>query len=103
VTTCITRSCRLDLIRAVEGDDWSSVIDGQTAETVVQPAEPAAASAPSPINSPFTRANVHRSIGDRENRIGLVHQAVVASQCHVQAAVGASSRMCAAAALSLQC
>jgi Fe-S cluster biogenesis protein NfuA len=59
---------RLDLIRAVEGDDWSSVIDGQTAETVAPPAaEPvAAAAAAAPIDSPFSRVNVHRSIGNGE-------------------------------------
>ncbi|CAL8472276.1 g11818 [Coccomyxa elongata] len=57
---------RLNLIRAVEGDDWSAVIDGQTAETVAGNGAPAEA-APGPQHpaaTPFARASVHRSIGD---------------------------------------
>ena len=65
--------CRLNLIQAVEGDDWSSVIDAQTAETAPagspaaaaqagDAADAAAAPAP-PIESPFARASVHRTIG----------------------------------------
>ncbi len=34
---------RLNLIKAVEGDDWSSVIDGQTQETMPDPAAATAA------------------------------------------------------------
>ncbi len=59
---------RLDLIRAVEGDDWSTVIDGQTAETVQpltdEPAVAAAAAPLQPIESPFSHVNVHRAIGE---------------------------------------
>lgn len=60
---------RLNLIKAVEGDDWSAVIDGQTSETVV----PAAEEAPPPpaitgqLESPFSRVNVHRSIGNSDS------------------------------------
>lgn len=43
---------RLNLIKAVEGDDWSEVIDKQTQETV------------SPIVTPFARASVHRAVGE---------------------------------------
>ena len=50
--------------RAVEGDDWSSVIDGQTAETLVQGGNPAEESSQHPIATPFARASVHRSIGE---------------------------------------
>ncbi len=50
--------------RAVEGDDWSSVIDGQTAETLVQGGNPAEDSSQHPIATPFARASVHRSIGE---------------------------------------
>ncbi|GMH45517.1 hypothetical protein BSKO_13474 [Bryopsis sp. KO-2023] len=56
---------RLRMIAAVEGDDWSEVIDGQT-KTTIDPerAGVAAASAPEQIVSPFARARVHRSIGN---------------------------------------
>jgi hypothetical protein len=59
---------RLNLIQAVEGDDWSSVIDAQTAETApagspAAAAADAAAAPASPIESPFSRASVHRTIG----------------------------------------
>ncbi|EIE23413.1 NifU-domain-containing protein [Coccomyxa subellipsoidea C-169] len=54
---------RLNLIRAVEGDDWSSVIDGQTAQTIEDSGN--GAEAPThPASTPFARASVHRSIGD---------------------------------------
>ena len=54
------------MIAAVEGDDWSAVIDEQTSQTVAQP--PATAAAPQ-ISSPFSRANVHRSIGSTSTRV----------------------------------
>ena len=55
---------RLNLIAAVEGDDWSAVIDAQTSATLPEPLQPAAPSAAAPqIESPFSHANVHRSIG----------------------------------------
>lgn len=54
--------CRLQLIAAVEGDDWSAVIDGQTAQTVRPPVRDAA---PEQISSPFSRVSVHRTIGER--------------------------------------
>lgn len=69
----VVPACRLNLIRAVEGDDWSAVIDAQTAETTPVPgagpaadadASAAAAAPASPIESPFSRVNVHRSIGE---------------------------------------
>jgi len=52
---------RLQLIAAVEGDDWSAIIDSQTALTE----SPRAAVAPpvQQISSPFSRARVHSSIG----------------------------------------
>ena len=50
--------------RAVEGDDWSSVVDGQTAETVEpELVEAQLRAARNPIATPFARASVHRSIG----------------------------------------
>lgn len=50
--------------RAVEGDDWSSVVDGQTAETVApELVEAQLRAARNPIATPFARASVHRSIG----------------------------------------
>ena len=58
--------------RAVEGDDWSSVIDGQTAETLVHGGNPAEESSQHPIATPFARASVHRSIGQPLKRITLV-------------------------------
>eukprot|EP00898_Chlorokybus_atmophyticus_P007762 jgi/Chlat1/7988/Chrsp7S07745 len=50
---------RLNLLRAVEGDDWSGVIDGQTKETVAIPSRTPIPS-PAPVEqivSPFARAN----------------------------------------------
>ncbi len=61
MTGCFTGWCR-----AVEGDDWSAVIDGQTAETVAgngAPAEAAPVGPQHPAATPFARASVHRSIG----------------------------------------
>lgn len=56
---------RVHASRAVEGDDWSSVIDGQTAETLADGGNPAAEEAGQyPIATPFARASVHRSIGE---------------------------------------
>ena len=52
------------LSRAVEGDDWSSVIDGQTAETLADGGNPAEDDNQYPIATPFARASVHRSIGE---------------------------------------
>ena len=50
--------------RAVEGDDWSSVIDGQSAETLApELVEAQLRAARNPIATPFSRASVHRSIG----------------------------------------
>ena len=39
------------------------MIDGQTAETLVQGSNPAEESSQHPIATPFARASVHRSIG----------------------------------------
>lgn len=61
---------RLKLIQAVQGDDWSAVIDGQSKETlarqttVTKAGENAQIPVDSQITSPFTRASVHRKIGD---------------------------------------
>lgn len=52
------------LSRAVEGDDWSSVIDGQTAETIADGGNPVQDTNQYPIATPFARASVHRSIGE---------------------------------------
>ena len=52
------------LSRAVEGDDWSSVIDGQTAETIADGGNPVEDTNQYPIATPFARASVHRSIGE---------------------------------------
>ena len=59
--------------RAVEGDDWSSVVDGQTAETVApELVEAQLRAARNPIATPFARASVHRSIGARQHsRLGI--------------------------------
>ena len=48
---------------AVEGDDWSAVIDGQTAEAVGRPPASPPASPPPPPVTPFARAAVHRVVG----------------------------------------
>jgi len=57
------------LHRAVEGDDWSSVIDGQTSETVAPALVDAQLrAARNPIATPFARASVHRSIGAAARR-----------------------------------
>ncbi|KAK9833449.1 hypothetical protein WJX81_006415 [Elliptochloris bilobata] len=59
------RERRLNLIRAVEGDDWSSVVDGQTTETVApELVEAQLRAARNPIATPFAHASVHRSIGN---------------------------------------
>ncbi|KAK9905518.1 hypothetical protein WJX75_001443 [Coccomyxa subellipsoidea] len=55
---------RLNMIRAVEGDDWSAVIDGQTAETLADSNTNGAEAPQHPAATPFARASVHRSIGD---------------------------------------
>lgn len=59
-----TQCRRLNLIKAVEGDDWSSVIDEQTQSTVSSPAAVDNSNEPAhPAASPFSRAAVHRGIG----------------------------------------
>ncbi|KAL6784912.1 NFU3 [Auxenochlorella protothecoides x Auxenochlorella symbiontica] len=75
---------RLKLLKAVEGDDWSAVIDRQTEEVaashsadLADAATPqsqsseggsahGAAQPPPPIASPFTQAAVHRQVGNQE-------------------------------------
>ena len=52
----------MQLIAAVEGDDWSAVIDGQTAQTV-QPREEDTEPPAQQISSPFSRVSVHSTIG----------------------------------------
>ncbi|KAK9852334.1 hypothetical protein WJX84_005018 [Apatococcus fuscideae] len=42
---------RLQLIKAVEGDDWSSVIDGQTQDTLDASASPSSASVPTSLST----------------------------------------------------
>jgi Fe-S cluster biogenesis protein NfuA len=76
---------RADMIKALERDDWSAVVDGQTRETVaaggVEPkplgmsaraardaadaaaADPSAAPKAPYVVSPFSRAAVHRAVG----------------------------------------
>ena len=50
--------------RAVEGDNWSSVIDGQTSDTIDPTlVEARMKAALHPIATPFSQASVHRSIG----------------------------------------
>jgi len=79
LTWCLTRclkamyalqtSTTTALHRAVEGDDWSSVIDGQTSETVAPALVDAQLrAARNPIATPFARASVHRSIGAAARR-----------------------------------
>lgn len=66
-----SRERRLKLMRAVEGDNWSAVIDSQTRETYDPQAAAAAATAASAaagatagaVVSPFASASVHRKIG----------------------------------------
>ena len=53
----------------MEGDDWSSVIDGQTAETIADGGNPAEDTSQYPVATPFARASVHRSIGERQPAI----------------------------------
>ncbi|CAK0783212.1 hypothetical protein CVIRNUC_006411 [Coccomyxa viridis] len=60
------RTRRLNLIKAVEGDDWSSVIDGQTAETIADGGNPVEDTNQYPVATPFARASVHRSIGEAQ-------------------------------------
>lgn len=67
---------RLKMIKAVEGDDWSAVIDEQTQETVGQSA---GAPVQEPIISPFTRAQVHRSIGNTKETAELTPKNVDAA------------------------
>ena len=62
-TAIMRQKVCLHIFRAVEGDDWSSVIDGQTAETIAN-ANPVDDTNQYPIATPFARASVHRSIGD---------------------------------------
>jgi len=78
-----TKQRRLNTIKAMEGGDWSEVIDKQTTEAVGGPTPPpepptssAAASSTAtgdaasttaggqPIASPFARARVHRTVGE---------------------------------------
>ncbi|CAD7698767.1 unnamed protein product [Ostreobium quekettii] len=62
---------RMRTIRAVEGDDWSAVIDEQTRQ--------AAGGAPEPVISPFARAQVHRKIGNASQRAELTVENVDAA------------------------
>jgi Fe-S cluster biogenesis protein NfuA len=61
---------RLKTIAAMEGGDWSAVIDAQTQETLPAearaggPSSGAAAAASGPVTSPFARAAVHRAVGN---------------------------------------
>lgn len=75
-----SRTRRLKLIAAVEGDDWSEVIQEQSAEAVVGSARQQAqqaggealappAAAP-PIVTPFARASVHRAVGNSSAAAG---------------------------------
>jgi Fe-S cluster biogenesis protein NfuA len=52
---------RDNIMKAVSGDDWSSVIDEQTQETVVPPAKEQAPA--TPIVSPFTTSAVQETAG----------------------------------------
>lgn len=58
--------------RAVEGDDWSAVIDGQTAETLADSNTNGAEAPQHPAATPFARASVHRSIGARSSSAATV-------------------------------
>lgn len=64
------RERRLKLIAAVEGDDWSEVIQQQTAEAVAagrgqdQDEQEAATSTQQQPVTPFARASVHRAVGE---------------------------------------
>lgn len=67
---------RLKMIKAVEGDDWSAVIDEQTKEAVGQAAGTPDRMAQDPIISPFTRAQVHRRIGNTKETAELTPENV---------------------------
>lgn len=59
---------RLNLIKAVKGDNWSAVIDEQTKATLpaaaAAEAPPAPAAEPAAVVTPFANARVHREIGN---------------------------------------
>lgn len=71
--TCVqvdARTRRENLIRAIEGDNWSAVVDAQTASTLPTPMHSSEASGgDGNIVSPFTRARVHRSIGNADAEV----------------------------------
>lgn len=54
---------RLRLIKAVEGDNWSAVIDEQTNGTILKQDT----TTPAGIISPFAQAPIHRSVGNSAN------------------------------------
>ena len=51
-----SKTRRMKLLQATEGDDWSSVIDGQTAQTAVTPAQPPPPPSEAQIVSPFANS-----------------------------------------------
>jgi len=55
---------RLRLIKAVEGDNWSAVINEQTKEAIEAEGSSAVQHSQEGIISPFAQAPIHRSIGN---------------------------------------
>lgn len=49
---------------AMEGGDWSAVIDGQTSETIDQSVDVTESKSAPHVVTPFARASVHRSVGN---------------------------------------
>ncbi|KAK9834555.1 hypothetical protein WJX74_004543 [Apatococcus lobatus] len=76
---------RLNLIKAVEGDDWSSVIDGQTSETLGASAAAMAASDPasadtSGIPAAESSSAASSTAGNRVGTTGAEQMSVVEAQ-----------------------
>lgn len=69
---------RLDMISAMERDDWSTVIDGQTREVLGEDAAAPAAAASDYVVSPFTRSDVHRAVG----RVAQAPRAISVAAVH---------------------
>jgi hypothetical protein len=117
---------REDMIKAVEGDNWSAVIDQQTQQATGAPAPvPAPSGTPpsadghsdsssngsatkaasaagsssgsGPVVSPFAQPQVHRTIGEKEQKQKEALPMTVESVDSVLNEVGVGHQVCAAA------